>query len=86
MNNKHILWKNWLGIILGFAVVVLPFLGFPRNIKSILFVVVGFSIIAVYFSLANDLYYLVEKFLDKKNDNLNLSSSEPNSSSQKQAN
>ncbi len=51
MNN---MWKNWFGVMLSLWVTLLPFLGFPRGMKDIFYVLTGIVLIAIFFTIAND--------------------------------
>jgi hypothetical protein len=46
------LWKNWLLLMCGLWVMVLPWLGFPRGFKDILFLVSGFCVAALSLMMA----------------------------------
>jgi hypothetical protein len=48
------MWKNWLGAIISLFVALLPFLGFPRSLKDILYMLSGLILIAIFFMLASD--------------------------------
>lgn len=43
------LWKNWVLLILGFWIAVLPWLGFPRGLKDALFIISGICVVALAF-------------------------------------
>ena len=48
------MWKNWFGAMLSLWVLLLPFLGFPRGMKDIFYVLSGVILIIIFFMLAHD--------------------------------
>lgn len=49
---KNRLWKNWFLLLLGLWITILPWTGFPQQIKTPLTVVTGLAVIALAFVLA----------------------------------
>ncbi len=48
------MWKYWFGIVLSLFVALLPFLGFPRSMKDIFYVLCGIALVAIFFMLSKD--------------------------------
>lgn len=49
---KNNLWKNWLLLISGLAIMLLPWMGFPQEIKNPLTIFLGFIVVVSSFILA----------------------------------
>ncbi|GEM_PF-4290245 len=54
---KKLFWKNWIVLLLGFMVLILPFLGFPGRISSWLYGILGFFIVVFSFVIGRGLSY-----------------------------
>ncbi len=54
---KKLFWKNWIVLLLGFLVLLLPFLGFPGRISAWLYGILGFLIVLVSFIIGRGLSY-----------------------------
>lgn len=50
------LWKNWIGVCVSLFIAILPFLGFPSNFRTFLFVLSGLFLVFIFFSIAGDHY------------------------------
>ena len=55
---KKLFWKNWVILLLGLFIVLLPFLGFPFSIAQWLFGIAGASIVVLSFLIGRGLSYL----------------------------
>lgn len=49
---KNNLWKNWLLLISGLAIMLLPWTGFPQEIKTPLTIFLGFLVVVSSFTMA----------------------------------
>jgi len=47
-------WKNWFGVVLSLLVMLSPFLGLPRGMKDVSYVLFGIILIIIFFRLAYD--------------------------------
>jgi hypothetical protein len=54
VETKNNSWKNWLGIVIGFLVVITPYTGFPDFFRKVLFLIFGFGVMVLFWSLASD--------------------------------
>ena len=54
---KKLFWKNWIVLLLGFVILLLPFLGFPSRISSWLYGLLGFCIVLLSFVIGRGLSY-----------------------------
>ncbi|MBI3633469.1 MAG: hypothetical protein HY226_04215 [Candidatus Vogelbacteria bacterium] len=48
------MWKYWFGIVLSVLVALMPFLGFPRGMKDIMYMLFGIILIVIFFSISKD--------------------------------
>ena len=48
------MWKNWFGILLSLGVALMPFLGFPKDMKDIFYTVSGLTMLIIFFMFAGD--------------------------------
>ena len=49
---KNRLWKNWFLLLLGLWIMILPWTGFPQEVKTPLTVLSGFCVLVLSFVLA----------------------------------
>lgn len=55
---KKLFWKNWIVLLLGLSVLLVPFLGFPARIDNWLFTLIGTLIVILSFLVGRGLSYL----------------------------
>ncbi len=48
------MWKSWFGVSLSIFVALLPFLGFPRGMKDLFYILSGVLLAIIFFMLAHD--------------------------------
>ncbi|OHB25321.1 MAG: hypothetical protein A2542_01800 [Parcubacteria group bacterium RIFOXYD2_FULL_52_8] len=57
MHAKKLFWKNWIVLLLGLCVLLLPFLGFPARIDNWIFGSLGLLIVIFAFLVGRGLSY-----------------------------
>ncbi len=48
------MWKNWFGFVFSLALALMPYLGFPREMKDIFYTIAGILFAILFFMLAKD--------------------------------
>ncbi|MBI5138644.1 MAG: hypothetical protein HZA95_02505 [Candidatus Vogelbacteria bacterium] len=54
---KKLFWKNWIVLLLGFIVLLMPFMGFPTKVSNWIYFISGLIIVILSYVVGRGLSY-----------------------------